>query len=337
MNNSKKNTEKVLDNNLIWKNLFSNPKDYKASFKFILIFLISLLICYFISSFFSGDLYIPINVSELPSGIGQSFPFSIASIIELIAMGPIFSIIFYILIKLLINKIDKNHGKNKYWIFIIEIISVITIGVLVAGHFIHLTYNYASHLYDVQHGGYETTELFLLLYWADEWLGHHMIHIAFFSQIVLALSATYLIKNKRMMKWDEVVLSIFLGFGLFIVMGFASYEGQCAALLMILCLILLVIEVIFILIKKINPLRNSILLVSIISNIIVIGFYFFWIGSYGQKSYYPFIYQPSELPFSFDIMDHILLLMFFLPVIYFSTLAIEILRRYVKNKKIEGK
>ena len=47
--------------------------------------------------------------------------------------------------------------------------------------------------------------------------------------------------------------------------------------------------------KKINPLKRPILLTTIITSIIVIGLFIWWVAIFGIKPYYPFVYQPSEL------------------------------------------
>ncbi|MHA1309800.1 MAG: hypothetical protein ACTSQO_02630 [Candidatus Helarchaeota archaeon] len=310
---------------------FKNPFDYKLSLKSLFWYLIALVSCYLISSLFHGSINIPVNISELPNGAGQFFPFPLPDIIELIFMGPIFTLIYFIIMKIMIKKIKIEKKRDSYISEFLELISILLVGILVAGHFIHVTYNYASHLYDLQFGGYDTSNLFLFLYWSDEWLGHHLIHFAFFFQIILFLIVEYKLNDHKIMSWDEIALSVSLGIGLFILLGWATYEGQCAFPLMLLCFILLIVEIIIILIKRLNPLRFPLIFITMISNIIVIGFYFFWIFSYGIKPYYPFIYQPSELSNYFDPVNHLLEIFIIIAIIYLSLFTIKFIKNYKKK------
>ncbi|MBD3228022.1 MAG: hypothetical protein GF329_07515 [Candidatus Lokiarchaeota archaeon] len=319
-------------NKKFWDKFFTNPKDWQISFKFLMIYLIVLGLGFFIPGLIEINIIIPVNVSELgTSGAGQFFVWRLDKIIEIILMGPLFAVVFYFLIKKITKKIDLKQGKNKYWIRILEFGIVLSIGILVAGHFIHLMFDYTNYLYR-QVGGYDTTELFLFIYWSDEWLGHHLIHYMYFTQLVLALGTEFLIDNHRKMRWDEIAISIVLGFGIFVVFGFSTYEGQAANHLMILSLILLIIEILVILFKKINPIKYPILLSTVISNVIVISFYFFWIFSYRFKPYYPFIYQPSELSGEFDLMNNILWIILGVIIIYGTFFAIKLISKYKARK-----
>lgn len=271
--------------------------NYQSSIKFSLIILITLLASYGIPRLITGSISIYVNVAELGSalGIGVGFLFGIGALVELILMGPVFIIIFYIMFKYLLSKIEIKQEKHKYYVWILEILAILIITILAMGHVTHIFFNYANHLYRVAYGGYDTTPLFLFLYYSDEWLGHHLIHIAFFGIIILALFADFLIQKDEKMSWDEIGLTIFMGIGFFIINGYATYEGQCASLLVILTIILLTFELVIIFWKKINPLEYPVLLATIISSVIIIVFFVSWILIFGWKPYYPFYFQPSEL------------------------------------------
>jgi hypothetical protein len=327
-----KNKNLDLKNQSVWKDFFTSPSDWQVSFKFLIGFLIALALSFFLPGLIKGTINIYVNVSELgESGTAQYFPWGVGTIVEIILMGPVFAMVFYYLIKMMTNKIDLEKGRNKYWLNILQALIVLSIGILIAAHFIHLMFDYANYLYRNQMGGYETTALYLFLYWADEWLGHHLIHYMYFLQLVLALCADFMINDHKKLRWDTLAITIVLGFGIFIVTGFATYEGQAANHLMILSVILLIIEVFIILIKKINPLKYPILLATIISNVIVICFYFFWILSYGFKPYYPYIYQPGELSGEFDMMDNIIWLILGAIILYGVLFSIKLISKYIKR------
>lgn len=274
-----------------------NPKNYQSSIKFSIVILITLLASYGIPRLITGSIIIYVNVAELgsPIGVGVSFLFGIGALVELILMGPVFILIFFVMFKYLLSKIEIEQEKHKYYLWILEILAIFIITILAMGHVTHIFFNYANHLYRVAYGGYDTTQLFLFLYYTDEWLGHHLIHVAFFGIIILALLADLLIEKEEKMTWDEIGLMIFMGVGFFIVNGYATYEGQCASLLVILSIILLVFEGVLIFWKKVNPLKYPVLSATIISSVIIIVFFISWILIFGWKPYYPFYFQPSEL------------------------------------------
>jgi hypothetical protein len=263
---------------------------FHVSVKFLLIFLIALLLCFMLPGEIPGTVNIYINLEEI-SAVGESFSFQIGTIVEIILMGPVFALIYFILMKNLLNKIDVTTVRNKRFIYVLEILVVIFICTLVMGHITHLMFDYANAIYRSTYGGYDTTQLFLFLYHSDEWLGHHLIHISFFAFIVLAIIGESLISQQRKMKWYEILFAVPLGIGIFVMNGYATYEGQCGWLLMVLSAILLAIEGGVVLIKKINPLKHPILFASIIANILVIGYFIWYVSIFGTLSYYPFAPQ----------------------------------------------
>ncbi|MHA1269971.1 MAG: hypothetical protein ACTSPY_09325 [Candidatus Helarchaeota archaeon] len=315
-----------------WNNLFTNPVDWTTSLKVLTAYLLILAFCFFVPNFITGYLNIPINVSELEGsgGIYQYFVWRFDKIIEIILMGPVFSICYYFLIKPLIKKIDTNSKKNKFLVQILEFGVVLSIGIMVAGHFVHLMFDYANFLYRSSYG-YDTSELFLFLYWSDEWLGHHLIHFMFFLQLVLLLVADISFKNRQSLHWDEIVVCTYLALGVFIIEGYATYEGQSSFPIMVLSLILLISEVLVILIWRKNVLKFPLLIITILSNVLVIGFYIFWISAYGSKPYYPYIYQPSELSNEFDLFDNFGWIIILMLIIYGIAFVIKLVFKYLKQ------
>lgn len=265
-------------------------KYFHVSIRFLLIFLISLLICFMLPGEIPGTVNVYVNLEEI-SAVGESFSFAIGTIIEIILMGPVFALIFYILLKNLLGKIDPQQGRNRQVIQLLEVAAVGFICMLVMGHITHLMFDYANAVYRSTYGDYDTTQLFLFLYHSDEWIGHHLIHIGFFSFIILAMVGESRMKEKRSIIWYEIIFVIGLGIGLFIVNGYATYEGQCAWVLMVLSAVLLSIQGTLIIWKRLNPLKYPIFLAALIGSILVIGYYVWYISVFGTLPYYPFAPQ----------------------------------------------
>jgi hypothetical protein len=270
-------------------------KDSNRYIIFLTIFLITLLLFYrIIPILYSGSVDFWFNISEL-DGASAYFSTSVRLIWEIILMGPVFAVIYYFLMKYLLKDIDESHGKNKYYIKLLEVGIITFICLTCMGHIVHMMFDHASRTYYIAHGKQmDTSELYSFLYFADELIGHHLIHIGYFGYVFVALMAEFLGSDHKKLNWFELISVFLLSIGLGIV-NYTTFEGQTAFIILILYCILLGIEVIVILIKKINPLKRPILLVTIITSLIVIGLYIWWIAMFGIKSYYPFVYQPSEL------------------------------------------
>ncbi len=273
---------------------FTPFKDSYRYLNFLIIFLLTLLLLYLIIPLFiSGTIKIWVNISELDGAAGY-FSLKIGMIMEIILMGPVFGIIYYFLMKSLIKNVDENQGRNKYVLYFLEIGVLLFINISVMGHIVHLLFDYGNWIYR-ESTGMDTSQLYSFLYYSDEWLGHHLIHIAFFGYITLALITEFIGQEHRKLNSDELIYTIASGVGLSVVFSYYTYEGQAAFMIFILFILLLIIEIIILFIKKINPLERPILLATIITSIVVIIFFICWIILFGIKPYYPFVYQPSEL------------------------------------------
>lgn len=267
-----------------------NHKYFHVSVRFLLIFFVALAICFFLPGKIPGRVDIVINVEETMEA-GLTFSFGVGTIVEVILMGPVFVIIYYILLKNMLGRIDTEQGKNKKKIYTLELFAVMLICMVIVGHVVHLMFDYGNALFRSSYGYDTSSELFLFLYHSDEWVGHHLIHAGFFGFIVLALIGESFISDKRTMKWYEIIIMALLGIGIFIMSGYAAYEGQCGWILMVLSAILLGAELVIIFVKWVNPLKYPILFASIIGNIIIIGYYIWYTATFGTLPFYPFAPQ----------------------------------------------
>ena len=270
-------------------------KDPNKNVIFLVIFLFTLLLFYrIIPLFYSGSVDFWFNISEL-DGATAHFSTSVRLIWEIILMGPVFSVIYFFLMKYLRKEVDENDKITKLYMNLVDIGIISFICILCMGHVVHMMFDFASRTYYQTHGyQMDTSEVYSFLYFSDEMLGHHLIHIAYFGFITMALIIEFLGKDHKKMNWFELITIILLSVGLSIVY-YTTFEGQAAFTLLILYVALFGIEVLVVLIKKINPLKRPILLTTMITSVIVIGLYIWWVTMFGTKPYYPFIFQPSEV------------------------------------------
>ncbi len=270
-------------------------KEANRSIVFLTVFLVVLLLFYrIIPLFYSGSVDFWYNISEL-DGATAYFSTSVRLIWEIILMGPVSAVIYFFLFKYIKKEIDENDKSNKYYMNLVDIGVIFFICILCMGHMVHMLFDFASSTYYQTHGNQmDTSELYSFLYFSDEILGHHLIHIAYFGFVSMALIVEFLGKEHKKMNWFETIITVLLAIGLSVVY-YTTFEGQAAFMLLILYSILFGIEIIVVLLKKINPLKRPILLATMITSIIVIGIFIWWVIMFGVKPYYPFIYQPSEV------------------------------------------
>ncbi len=269
-------------------------KEGNIYLQFLIIFILTIILFYeIIPLLYFGGIRVLVYISELKKL--SSFWISTRIICEIILMGPVFAIIYYFMMKRLIVEIDIEKGKNKYYVALIEIGVLTFMCISVMGHTIHMLFDQANRVYYNSNDGMDTSELYSLLYYSDEWLGHHLIHIAYSGYIAMALITEFLGENHKRLRNDELIYTICCGVGMGLMFGYSTYEGQAAVLVVILCIILLIADLIIILVKKINILERPILICTIILSIIVICLFIWWVVVFGLKPYYPYIYQPSEM------------------------------------------
>lgn len=270
-------------------------KETSPFFKFLVIFLITLLIFYqVIPRIISESVNFTIKISELDGQLG-SFSVTLRIILEVLFMGPFFAIIYYFLIQYLKKEIDPEEGKNHYYIIIIDICVITFISISCMGHIVHMMFDKASWLYYYANNEQmDTTELYSYIYYSDEILGHHLIHIGLFGYLITGLFIELLVEPSHKMRWDELIYTILLGIGMSLI-GYATFEGQAAFMMVILWGFVLLFELIFVFTKKYNPLQRPIMLSILINCVIFINVFIIWVIMFGIKPYYPFIFQPSEL------------------------------------------
>ena len=112
-------------------------KNYHSGIWFLLLFLIPLGVFFYITRYVGyGSFQIGANVNY--SNEMQYFTAPWNYILQIIFLGPIIGIMFYILMKILLSKIDINIQKNQLTVYIIEICVVALIILNSIGHFSHL-------------------------------------------------------------------------------------------------------------------------------------------------------------------------------------------------------
>lgn len=211
-------------------------------------------------------------------------------ILQIIFLGPIIGIIFYILMKILLSKVDVNLRKNQIMVFAIEICIVILIILNSMGHFSHLGFEVVNAI-DSTKGialNSEYKELFVYAWFMDEWFGHTLIHVTYFGYLIVAMVAEQLLDEEKRMMIDELVLIILFSFIYSVIDGYAAIEGECGFILLLLHLIATIVTIVFITVKKLNPLNYPLLLTLLISTIFVLIYNLVWVIKYGINPIYPF-------------------------------------------------
>jgi len=192
--------------------------------------------------------------------------------------------------KKLLSKVDINIRKNQLMVFAIEIGVVILIILNSMGHFSHLGFEIVNAI-DSTNGialTSEYKEMFVYAWFMDEWFGHNLIHITYFGYLIIAMVAEQLLDEEKAIMIDELVLIIFFSLCYSVIDGYAAIEGESGFILLLLHFIVTIMTIVFISVKKLNPLKYPLLLTLVISTIFVFLYNLYWILKFGINPIYPF-------------------------------------------------
>lgn len=234
-----------------------------------------------------------------------SFTLNLKDIIDLIIIGPAFSIISFFLIRRTINMtFDANKQDNKaittaYFFFFIAIV------MFNYGNMIHVMMNRVnSHTPDEL----RTNPLYYSIYFLDEIVGHLLLTLGFFIVFCegVILHTENLSRNKEIepnteisgvfdLNSTEESINIALGIGLGLATGLIYPEGQCAFVFLILNPCAAAILYLISYRMKISIRDNSLLVLFLMMTIVYVITTLIYGFMTGFKSVYPFFYQISEL------------------------------------------
>ena len=235
-----------------------------------------------------GSFQIGANVNY--SNETQYFTVSWNYLLQIFFLGPIIGIIFYILMKKFLSKIDINVRKYQLKVYVIDICVVVLIVLNSMGHFSHLGFELVNAI-DSTNGialNSEYKEMFVYAWFMDEWFGHTLLHVTYFGYLIVAMWVEQLVNENKRMMIDELALIIFFSWGYSVIDGYAAIEGESGFILLLLHLIATFVAIAFIIVKKVNPLNYPLLLTLLISTIFVFLYNLDWIIRYGIIPIYPF-------------------------------------------------
>ena len=265
-------------------------KSYHVGLWFLAVFFISILFLVYISRFIpEGTFSIGANVNYSDNN-PQYFSVYWAKFLQIICLGLVFGVIYYILMRIMLSKVDKDKGRNKYYVYLLEISVLILIVINCWGHLLHLGFEGVNAI-DASEGealNSEYKELFVYAWYMDEWLGHTSIHISYFGYLVLALLAELLLEDQKKLEMDELFFTFLFAIAIGILDGNIGIKSESGLFLLIIHIIFTASAILIILIKKVDPRRYPILLAMLLSLVFVIYFNLEVIFTQGISARYPF-------------------------------------------------
>ena len=264
-------------------------KNINSGIWFLLIFLISLALLVYIPRYMiDGSFDVGANVNYADETLYFNVQWS--RVLQIITLGPVFGVIYYILMRITLNKVDKNEGHNKYFVYLIEIGVVIFIALCSMANLSHLGFDYVNEV-DKTHGAVLTgpyQEIFVNIWYMDEWLGHTLIMFSYFMYLVLAVLAESLLANHKKLTIVQIILVLCFAIGIGYMDGTIAIASESGFFLLISHIIFTLLAIIIVIVKKIKLLEHPILLVMILSIIPVFYFNITYILDHGIYSMYPF-------------------------------------------------
>lgn len=267
-----------------------DPRKFQPQLWFILLFFLSIWACVYIPRYMI-DGYFEIGVNPRDLGITYYFSVEWSEFLQIVCLGPLFGAIYLFLMKFfLLNKIDQTVGRNKYYVFSIEIAILILVAMNCMGHVLHLGFD-GVNLIDKTKGeaiNSEYLQYYLFIWYMDEWLGHTMVHATYFGYLVVAVIVEFLMNDKKSLALDEFIVVCLVSYFISILDAEIAIKSESAFFLMVLHTIFTICAGLFVLIKKVKLLQHPLLLSMLLSIIPVFLFNLFYVLENGFVSYYPF-------------------------------------------------
>ncbi len=271
-----------------------DPRKYQGYIWFLLIFLFTLLVFLVVTRWVvEGEFQFIVRPREGSDAYFVSVPLN--KIAQIVFLGPVFGIVYLILMKLIINKIEKNNRKIVISVWIMEISVLVLVCINSMGHALHLLVEEVNmidaskgYVIGETYNGVSLDMMALLAWYLDEWFGHMSIHVTYFGYLVVAVVAEYIASKHEKIMGDEAFLVIFGAIGIAVINGYAAIEGESGFLLLVLSATFSLISIIVIGIKKIKILNYPIFLALILSVIPVLLFNIVFIMENGVSPWFPY-------------------------------------------------
>ena len=268
----------------------TDPRKYHVSIKVMFVFFVALLLCIYIPRYLiEGSFELGANVNYAEQN-PHYFSVSWSKFLQIVCLGPFFGIIYFLLLKVLLSKVDHDLKKNRMLSLAIEVSAIVLIALNSMGHVLHLGFEGVNAI-DATKGealGNEFEEMFVYAWYMDEWLGHSLIHSTYFGYLVLAVLGEGLLAEHSRIHWDEGIYVLIGAVGVAIVDAWAAIRSESGVLLLTFHLIYSIIALAFILVKKTDPLSRPILLGMLVGTIFVVIYNIHYVLTNGFSPIYPF-------------------------------------------------
>jgi len=271
------------------KKIIERIRNFNPGIWFLLIFFISLgLLVYIPRYMIDGSFEVGANVNYA----SETYYFTVRwnKFLQIITLGPVFGIVYYTLMRIMLGKVDKERGRNKYKVYLIEIGVLLFIALCSMGHLAHLGFEEVNAI-DKTHGDALSSpylEMFVNAWYMDEWFGHFTGLFSYFMYLVLAVLAESLIEDHKKLTFEQLFLLLIAIISIGFMDGDIGIASESGFLLLLSHSIFTVIAIIFVIVKKIKLLEHPILLAMILSIIPVLYFNIQFIIENGFYSMYPF-------------------------------------------------
>jgi len=273
-----------------------NTGKYTVHTKCLFLFMVCILLCIVIPRFLvpgSSHLFVHVRNSGEPHPVFLRRSTSL----QILCLGPLFGVIFFFLMKAMLKTVDiVENRRNRGRVFLLEGLTVFLVGLSSIGHTAHLLFNDVNAI-DKSRGvlswgtvhNVNLDQLFLLSYWADEWLGHTLSHLPLFGFLLLAVVAEELTTNNASRPWKETLLvGVVGGVGVMVMDGAVAIASECGILLLSLHLLFVVPVIPWLVLKKINPLKRSFLFAMLVGTLLLAAYNGHFIFRNGLKDFYPY-------------------------------------------------
>ncbi|MBN2151519.1 MAG: hypothetical protein JW839_08740 [Candidatus Lokiarchaeota archaeon] len=261
------------------------PRQYLPSLKSGIALAIAVPVCAFVHGLFSAWFDVTVNVFELgPGGMGLTFPYNTKFIVNFLAMCIGLGLVFWLSLKAALRNIEGRERVKS----IIEALAVVGIIVNAMGVVFHWGFDRANSFYTHEYG-YDATDVYLYLYFGDEWLGHGLQQTSMLAFFALLVVSEQLAPRSRRIHWVEWLwLAGIIGV-VAVTNGYAALRSESAILMLVASVVMLCGEAGYCLGKRPRLLESPLLLGTIVANAIVVVENVVFIAMYGLSPWYPWL------------------------------------------------
>lgn len=265
--------------------LLTRPREYLPSLVAGLVMAIAIPACAYADQFFRLPFDVAVNVWEMgDAGMGLTFPYNLRHVIRIILMAAVINLAFWVSLKVLLGRASSSARFKTA----IELAAILVIIAGAAGAIYHWGFDLASSLYRAVEG-YDGSVLLLYLYVNDEYVGHHLQHLAMFGYMAILVIVESKVPGGRRIHLDEGIFTAAIAGVIAVTNGYAALHSESAIVVLGVTIVMLAIQLACLASKRVDAPGSPLFVATLVANVLVIVQGVAFMLAFGLSPWYPFL------------------------------------------------